>query len=202
MSISYDRRKFLQQRIGAGTGLAQQIGLANVSAAAFPTLAIGGYASLGAPGNTNTAARAANPDHRYAGAGLGQQVRGQARNQAGLEYRRGANRETDDITSSGALTFMRGRSTDQPGVNGTGDGFATFLTGLANIASLQRLDNIPSQAAYWAAYAQDDYRVTDRLTLNSACASGRPRLPRSVEGDRMNSFDRAAINPVSGTPGV
>src|SRR5262247_1465743 len=27
-------------------------------------------------------------------------------------------------------------------------------------------------------------------------------LPRRVEGNRMNSFDPLAINPVSGTPGV
>src|SRR5450432_1063327 len=37
LSISYDQRKYIQQRIGAGQGLAQSLGLSNVSSAAFPT---------------------------------------------------------------------------------------------------------------------------------------------------------------------
>src|SRR5207302_2683298 len=115
---------------------------------------------------------------------------------AGLEYRRGYNREADDITSSGALNFTR-QITDQPGVSGTGDAFASFLTGLANAASLQKLDVIPSHAAYWAAYVQDDYRLTERLTLNLGLR-WEVELPRYVDGNRMNSFDPDAINPVSG----
>src|SRR4029077_20135511 len=54
-SVSYDQRKYVQRRIGSGQGLAQQIGLANVSNAAFPTIDINGYAPLGAPGTTNAA---------------------------------------------------------------------------------------------------------------------------------------------------
>lgn len=201
LSVSYDQRKFLQQRLGTGAGLAQQIGLANVSAAAFPTFIVNGYASLGAPGTTNAAvARMQTPiTDTQVLESIGK-FAGKHAIKAGLEYRRGTNRETDDITSSGALMFTR-QITDQPGVAGTGDGFASFLTGLANAASLQKLDTIPSHAAYWAAYAQDDYRVTLRLTLNFGLR-WEAELPRSVDGNRMNSFDRAAINPVSATPGV
>src|SRR5206468_4607374 len=83
----------------------------------------------------------------------------------GLEYRRGYNREVDDITSAGNLVFTR-QITDQPGVSRTGDAFASFLIGQPNQASFQKLDSIPSHASYWAAYVQDDWRVTDRLTLN------------------------------------
>jgi hypothetical protein len=63
------------------------------------------------------------------------------------------------------------------------------------------LDSIPSHASYWAAYLQDDWRVTDRLTLNAGLR-WEVELPRYVEQNRMNSFDPHAINPVSGTPGV
>ena len=35
-----------------------------------------------------------------------------------------------------------------------------------NAASIQASDKIPSRAAYLAFYAQDDWRITDRLTLN------------------------------------
>jgi hypothetical protein len=201
LSVSYDQRKYLQQRLGAGSGLAQQIGLANVSAAAFPTFTVNGHAPLGALGTTNAAvARMQTPITDTQVLESLSKFAGKHSIKAGVEYRRGTNRETDDITSSGALTFTR-QITDQPGVNGTGDGFASFLTGLANAASLQKLDTIPSSAAYWAAYVQDDFRVSERLTLNFGLR-WESELPRSVDGNRMNAFDRSAINPVSGTPGV
>jgi hypothetical protein len=201
LSVSYDQRKFVQQRIGSGQGLARQIGLANVGNAAFPTIAINGYAPLGASGATNAAvARIQTPVADTQVLESISKFHGRHAIKAGLEYRRGSNRETDDITSSGALTFTR-QITDQPGVSGTGDGFASFLTGLANAASLQNLDTISSHASYWAAYVQDDYRLTDRLTLNLGLR-WEAELPRFVDGNRMNAFDPGAINPVSGTPGV
>jgi Carboxypeptidase regulatory-like domain/TonB dependent receptor len=201
LSVSYDQRKFVQQRIGSGQGLAQQIGLANVSNAAFPTIGINGYAPLGSPGTINAAvARIQTPIADTQVLESISKFHGKHAIKAGVEYRRGSNRETDDITSSGALTFTR-QITDQPGVSGTGDAFASFLTGLANAASLQNLDTISSHASYWAAYVQDDYRLTERLTLNLGLR-WEAELPRYVDGNRMNSFDPSAINPVSGTPGV
>jgi hypothetical protein len=201
LSISYDQRKYIQQRFGAGQGLAQEIGLTNVSNAAFPTIAIAGYASLGALGTTNAAvARIQTPIADTQVLESVSKFQGKHAIKAGIEYRRGYNREADDITSSGALTFTR-QITDQPGVSGTGDGFASFLIGQANQASRQKLDSIPSHASYWGAYVQDDYRVTDRLTLNLGLR-WEVELPRYVEGNRMNAFDPVAINPVSGTPGV
>src|SRR5579871_1089183 len=201
LSVSYDQRKYIQQRFGAGDGLAQTIGLENVSAAAFPTIAISGYASLGALGTTNAAvARIQTPITDTQVLESVSKFQGKHAFKVGVEYRRGYNREADDITSSGAVTFTR-QITDQPGVSGTGDAFASFLIGQANQASLQKLDSIPSHASYWAAYAQDDYRITPRLTLNLGLR-WELELPRYVDGNRMNSFDPIAINPVSGTPGV
>jgi hypothetical protein len=201
LSVSYDRRSFIQQRFGAGEGLAQSIGLTNVSAAAFPTFNISGYASLGAQGTTNAAiARIQTPITDTQVLESLSKFAGKHALKIGLEYRRGFNQETDDITSSGALTFTR-QITGQPGVSGTGDGFASFLVGQANQASLQRLDSIPSHASYWAVYAQDDYRVTTRLTLNVGMR-WEVELPRYVDRNRENAFDPLAINPVSGTPGM
>ncbi len=201
LSVSYDRRSYIQQRIGIGEGFAQRLGLANVSSAAFPTFNINGYASLGALGTANAAiARIQTPVTDTQVLDSIAHFRGKHALKAGVEYRRGTNREVDDISSSGLLAFTR-QITDQPGVSGTGDAFASFLTGYANQASFQKLDSIPSHAAYWAAYVQDDYRVTDRLTLNIGLR-WEVELPRTVDGHRMNAFDPRAINPASGTPGV
>ncbi len=201
LSVSYDLRKYLQQRFGGGQDLARSLGLLNVSNAAFPTLNINGYALLGAQGTTNAAvARIQTPISDTQVLDSISKYQGKHAFKTGLEYRRGYNRETDDITSSGALVFTR-QITDQPGVSNTGDAFASFLIGQANQASLQKLDTIPSHASYWAAYVQDDWRVTDRLTLNLGLR-WEVETPRTVEQNRMNSFDPLAINPVSGTPGV
>jgi hypothetical protein len=70
-----------------------------------------------------------------------------------------------------------------------------------NAASIQVSDKIPSRASYLAIYAQDDWRITDRLTLNAGLRY-EVEFPRWVVGNKMNSFDPVAINPVSGTPGV
>src|SRR5205085_9073877 len=119
---------------------------------------------------------------------------------SGIEYRRGSNNESNDLSSSGNLVFNR-LITDLPGNAGTGNAYASFLLGAANSAAISRTDVIPSHASYWAAYFQDDYRVTDRLTVNAGLR-WEVEMPRYVDGDRQNGFDPLAINPVSGTPGV
>src|SRR5439155_20418074 len=115
-------------------------------------------------------------------------------------YRRGFNSESNDLSSSGNLVFNR-LITDLPGASNTGEPFASFLLGAANGASISRTDRIPSRASYWAAYVQDDYRLTSRLTLNVGLR-WEVEMPRYVDGDKQNAFDPLAINPVSGTPGV
>lgn len=201
LSFSYDRRAFIQRRPGAGQGLAQALGLTGVSGAAFPTINVNGYALLGAQGTTNAAvARIQTPITDTQVLDSLSKYHGKHAFKTGFEYRRGSNRETDDTTSSGSLAFTR-QITGQPGVSGTGDAFASFLTGNAYTAGFQNLDTIASHASYYAAFAQDDYRVTNRLTINAGLR-WEVELPRTVDAGRMNSFDPTAINPVSGTPGV
>lgn len=200
-SFSYDRRYFIQRRPGAGQGLAQALGLAGVSAAAFPTISVNGYALLGARGTTNAAvARIQTPITDTQILDSLSKYHGRHAFKTGFEYRRGYNRETNDATSSGSVAFTR-QITGQPGVSGTGDAFASFLTGSANTAGFQSTDTIASHASYYALYAQDDYRVTNRLTINAGLR-WEVELPRTVDNNRMNAFDPTAINPVSGTPGI
>ena len=201
LSVSYDRRSFIQRRFGASEDLAQKLGLANVSNAAFPTFNIGGYVSLGAPGSVNAAiARIQTPITDTQVVESLSTYRGKHALKSGVEFRAGFNQEVDDISSAGNTTFTR-QITGQPGISGTGNGFASFLIGRANQATRQNLDSIPSHASYWAAYVQDDYRLTSRLTLNVGLR-WEVELPRYVDHNRMNSFSPTAINPVSGTPGI
>ncbi len=197
LRVTYLRRKFLDSRPGFGEDLAGKIGLKGVSAAAFPAFTIPGYATLG---NASAVYRLQTPI-------LDRQIldalswnRGKHAWKFGLEFRAGANDEIRDRGSAGNFTVSP-LITDLPGVAGTGNALASFLLGEVSSASVQVSDKIPSRASYLAFYAQDDWRVTDRLTVNAGLR-WEAELPRRVVGNKMNSFDPTAINPVSGTAGV
>ena len=197
LRVTYLRRKFLDTRPGYGENLAGAIGLHGVSDAAFPAFTIPGYASLG---NSTAVFRFQTPI-------LDRQIldslswnRGQHAWKFGMEFRAGANDEIRDRGSAGNFTISP-LITDLPGVSGTGNALASFLLGEVSAASVQVSDKIPSRAGYLAFYAQDDWRVSGRLPLNAGLR-WEAELPREVVGNKMNSFDPTAINPVSGTPGV
>jgi len=195
--VTYLRRKFIDTRPGNGDDLATGIGLTGVSKAAFPAFTIPGYATLGNPTAVS----------RYQTPILDRQLidslswfRGKHALKFGVEYRAGANTETRDRGSSGNFTISP-LITSLPGVTGTGNALASFLLGEVNAANILVSDRIPSRASYWSLYAQDDWRVTDHLTINYGIR-WEVEVPRRVVGNKMNSFDPYAINPVSGTPGI
>ena len=200
--VSLMRRKFVQTRAGFGENYAGKIGLTGVSDAAFPTLNVTGYALLGGQGIANSSiARIQTPITDLQFQNSLAKFAGKHAFKVGIEYRRGYNQESNDLSSSGNLTFNR-LITDRPGASAsTGDGYASFLLGTTNTAALSKTDVIASRASYWAAYAQDDYRFTSRLTFNIGLR-WEVEMPRYVDGDKLNAFDPNAINPISGTPGV
>jgi hypothetical protein len=201
LQLSLMQRKFIQTRGGAGENYAQKIGLAGVSPAAFPTLNVTGYALLGSQAVANSSiARIQTPIRDLQIQDSISKFAGRHALKSGLEYRRGYNNESNDLSSSGNLIFNR-LITDQPGASNTGDAFASFLLGAANSAAISKTDTIPSRASYWAAYVQDDIRMTANLTLNLGLR-WETETPRYVDGDKQNAFDPVALNPVSGTPGV
>jgi hypothetical protein len=212
---SYLRRKFLDTRPGYGDNLAAKIGLSGVSDAAFPAFTIPGY---GVPagfvaGNVtipSTGAALGNPTmvYRFQTPIVDQQFleslswyRNRHALKFGAEYRMGANDEIRDRGSAGNFTISP-QITDLPGsASTTGNSLASFLLGEVNAASIQLSDKIPSRASYFATYVQDDWRVNDRLTINVGLRY-EIEFPRYVLGNKQNSFDPLAINPVSDTPGV
>ena len=66
----------------------------------------------------------------------------------------------------GALSFGNG-FTDNPAAPGTGGGsFATFLLGIAGGGGITSLHNIDYRRQIYAGFVQDDWKATDRLTVN------------------------------------
>ncbi len=212
---SYLRRKFIDSRAALGSNLAEQIGLTGVSNTAFPSFTIPGF---GVPAGTVSG----NITIPGTGAALGNPVsisrvqtpivdgqllngiswyRGKHALSFGGEYRMGANDERRDRGSSGNFT-MSPLITSLPGSSGTsGNALASFILGEVNAASRQVSDQIRSRASYLGFYLQDDWRASDRLTVNAGIR-WETEFPRYVIGNNMNSFDPLAVNPVSETPGV
>lgn len=197
LRVTYLRRKFIDQRFGAGEDLAGKIGLRGVSNAAFPTFTLPGYASLGGPGNVS---RTQTPIEDTQFQNAISYFRGRHAWKLGVEHRRGANNEIRDRSSSGNFGITP-LITSRPGVSGTGNSLASFVLGEVSSAAILVSDLIQTRAEYWAWYTQNDWRVTDRLTLNLG-VRWETELPRREINGRQNQFDLSAINPVSGTPGI
>jgi hypothetical protein len=195
LRVSFFQRKFIDDRYGVGDNLAASIGLSGVSDAAFPNFIVPGYAPLSAsPGRHQTPIR----DTQFLD--TLSWFKGRHSLKFGVEHRRGRNTEIRDRSSSGAFTISP-LITSLPGVSGTGNALASLLLGEVNSASVIVSDEITSRAFYWAGFVQDDWRISDRLTINLGLR-WETELPRRVDLDRQNSFDLTAINPVSGTPGI
>ncbi|HEX8985759.1 MAG TPA: TonB-dependent receptor [Bryobacteraceae bacterium] len=192
---SFLQRKFIDKRYGYGQDYAGQIGLAGVGATAFPNFVVPGYATLG-----GQVARFQTPIRDTQLLDSVSFYRGTHAWKVGVEQRWGYNKEIRDRSSAGQFT-MTPLITGKPGVTGTGDALASFLLGEVNAASVLVSDPIASHASYSALFAQDQWRITDRFTLDYGLR-WEVEIPRHVAGGRMNSFDPLAINPVSHTPGV
>jgi hypothetical protein len=212
LRVTYLRRTFIDEHPGLGANLAAAIGLNGVSDRAFPAFNIPGYGSSStttgnASGQVAASALGSANVSRLQTPILDTQVldalsvsRGRHAYKFGFEFRAGANDEVRDRGSSGILTFSP-LITSNVGAANTGNALAAFMLGEVNAASVQLSDLIQSRASYLALYAQDDWRVSDRMTLNYGLR-WEAEFPRYEANNRQSSFDPSAINPVSGTPGV
>lgn len=184
---TYTRRQALSISAGANSTLDQQIGLSGINQAFFPTATVTGFQALG---NTSQQQRLQSPIRSDQYANNVTFSHGKHQVKFGVEYRYSSNLDMYSPTAGGSFAFNN---------TATGSGLASLLLGWVNSAS--RLETYPllTRSDSYAAFIQDDWRLTPRLTLNLGLRYDVDQ-PRWEENNRQNSFDPTAINPVSGTP--
>ncbi|MBL8210000.1 MAG: carboxypeptidase regulatory-like domain-containing protein, partial [Bryobacterales bacterium] len=95
-----------------------------------------------------------------------------------------------------------GRPGDLNFATAGGNSFASFLLGHANNGQIHTVRFISQQWPYFAGYAQDDFRVSRRLTINYGLR-WETTLPPVESKDRWSDFSPTRPNPrADGLPGA
>ncbi len=188
------------QAASAGVNWAGQIGLANVSGLAFPQFNINsGFPSLGQQRADDTISNEASVADNVTW------VKGKHTLTMGGEYRwMQLNNLTQD-SQAGFFNFSNAETAAGPGVlaNQGGFSFASFLLGQVDNAGLTAFAHYPRYTQnYWALYLQDDFKVTQNLTLNLGLRWDVDQ-PRTEADNFTSNFDPTLANPgAGGRPGA
>ena len=199
LRLSVSRQYLLSEPAGYNVDASRQLGLpAIIPGTLFPRFNIGDVQALGS-----------SPDQlSQRGLTVGQLtnavtvIRGEHTLKIGIDLRVHQRNNYQPGAVSGQFDFTRAMSGNpQDATGSTGFGLATFLLGAVSGGSI----NSPLARAdgfrYFAAFAQDDWRVMPRLTLNLGLRYDIITAPTD-RFDRYSNFNPTAINPVTGTPGV
>ncbi len=129
-------------------------------------------------------------------------VRGKHTIKTGIDIRVQLRNNFQPGAVSGQYEFTRAMTGNPQDTSGnTGFGLATFLLGTVSRGTLNTALSRADGFRYYAAFAQDDYRIAPRLTLNLGVRYDVITAPTD-RFDRYSNFNPTATNPVTGTRGV
>jgi hypothetical protein len=97
-------------------------------------------------------------------------------------------------------TYTQGPNPAQTAIN-AGHGFASFLLGAPIAGSIETTPRMMLFQRYNAGYFQDDWRITNRLTLNLGLRY-EYTSPYGEKFGQIGYFDAKEIEPTTGLPGV
>jgi hypothetical protein len=169
--------------------------LANASGESrvFPSFTVAGYSSLGPSRNFGNAYNAQDTFNFNQDVSL---LLGAHSFKLGANQRvyRIYNNRPDD--PAGNFTFTRAFTARTPNDTQSGDAVASFLLGHPNAGRLAIAPQPTVQNLYYAFFAQDDWRVTNRLTLNLGLR-WEADLGNTERFNRLTNFARNGQFPVS-----
>ncbi len=105
-----------------------------------------------------------------------------------------------NIDGPGSFTFSSAL-TGLPGFNQTGSPFASMLLGQVASATVPVGAPMGSRFRYEALFAQDDFKVSARVTLNLGLRWDYEPVQTEAH-DRLNNFCTTCIDPSTGLPGA
>ena len=196
LRFTYGTRINHEMSKGLDQGWPTKLGLKGLPDDAFPQFSAAGFTALGA----STQERRQFPISQYQILSQTSWIRSRHSLKFGAEIRPSMNYEIFRPTISGDFTFSRGY-TGQPGNANTGSGLATLLLGVPTNLAQRETPLLDRRSTYLSGFVQDDWTVREGLTLNIGMR-WETDTPLNDLNRRLNGFDRYAINPVSGTPGV
>ena len=127
-------------------------------------------------------------------------IRGSHTLKFGFEYRRleGSNRQTSN--PSGSFTFNQQLTGNPLQLAGTGSSVASLVLGAVRTATVDQSQGISMEAYSTSAFAQDDWKLTRRLTVNLGLRYDFQQQP--IERyDRLLNFDMTGKSAASGLIG-
>lgn len=188
--FNYDWREFINLNSGAYTNFNETIGLRGVNQKFAPRVNITGYTSMGESSNNERIQSPIKGTHIADNVLL---LKGDHSIKIGFERRTSTNDDLNRNTAGGLFGFNN---------VATGHGIAALLLGWVQSASVNEVIPIRSRIDAYGAFVQDDWKFSQKLTFNIGLRWDMDTPRRELFGNRMNSFDLNAINPVSGTPGA
>ncbi|MFT4112151.1 carboxypeptidase regulatory-like domain-containing protein [Silvibacterium sp.] len=113
--------------------------------------------------------------------------------------------DNESADSSGNFSFptswTQGPDPNSASAN-TGNGLASMLLGTGTGDMIQDYKDVATQSFYYAGYAQDDWHILPKLTLNYGVRYDID-MPRTERYNRMNYFDPSVASPLaSALPGL
>ncbi len=177
----------------------QKLGLTGINTGPnnyFPCIDLtsGGYTRLGQP---NCNGRALQTNNAFQAGESLSMVRGAHTLKFGGDFRFFETNGIDNFNSAGVFAF-NALDTGLPGTPRTGNAIASFLLGAVDTGTYKISAYYPrNRYKYLAAYAQDDWKIGRKLTLNYGLRYDL-YFPRTEKLDNLSTFDPTVPNPGAG----
>lgn len=114
----------------------------------------------------------------------------------GFEYLRGIYRRLDFNGAFGTVSYSAA-GTGNPNVANSGSDWASFLLGVASGGGFRYPGDTAFQWPYYAWYAQDDFKVSKKLTINIGLRYELP-IPKQERNLKNSNFCPTCPNPAAG----
>ena len=187
--------------LGFPSYLASAAVASSATALTFPGIAPAGYLAIGSGGQTGKGRAGYLQDSFLIN---NTKTLGRHTLNFGGEFRILANNINDDGEATGSFSFGTNFTQGPNALTASstaGDGLASFLLGLGTGSVVHYFKIVNTLSHYGAAYLQDDWRATDKLTLNLGIRYDLFR-PRTERHNETTYLDLTVPSPLALTTGI